>query len=113
MREPAWAGTCGFVWGLNASDLNDDSRALPETVEDQLAAAFFNLGAILDAQALNWANVPVVRVNLTQFERFEKRVNGALARLLEDRAGTPQLSVVGVEHLPRDALVALDVVLAR
>ncbi len=113
MSEPGWAGDCGFVWGLNAGVLDDDSAVLPESVEAQVTRTLDNLEGILKAEHLAWSNVVALRLNLTQFERFERRVLRTLDRYFAAVRHAPTPSLVGVQHLPRDALVGADAILAR
>lgn len=113
MPELSWAGDCGFVWGLNAGVSGDDSVVLPESVEAQLTRTLDNLASILRADQLAWSNVVVLRLNLTQFERFERRVSRTVDRYFAAIGDAPTPSLVGVEHLPRDALVGADAILTR
>ena len=103
----AWAGGWGFVSGLGPVDLENDSLALPEAVEDQTRKILSNLEAILRKRGLGREHVVSVRIHLVEFKRFQERLNRAYAAFF---TGTrpPARSCIGVSALARGALVEMD-----
>ena len=110
MANIVWAGELGLVYALGPVDLDDVSSTLPESVEAQTRRTFANLDALLDAASLTRAHVLGVTIHLTQFPRFHVRMHKALSGCWSEGAA---LSVVGVSHLPRDALIQVDVLVTR
>ncbi len=100
----------GFVSGLLPIDLGNDRVPLPEMVEAQTRKVLANLETLLREAGLGKNGVVSVRIALVDFERLYERMNSAYAGFFPSHA-LPARSCVGVSHLPRGALVAMDVVL--
>jgi enamine deaminase RidA (YjgF/YER057c/UK114 family) len=99
----------GFVSGVLPIDLQDDRVAVPELVEHQTRKILENLETILKAHGMDRHNVVSVRIHLAQFKRFYDRMNSAYVRFFASER-LPACSCVGVEALPRGALVEMDFV---
>lgn len=112
MLEVAWSHGTGYLLGLNAADLDDENVTLPESVESQTDKALANLGRVLARHGLARTDVVCIRVHLTQFQRFHKRVQRTFLSHF-GAVDAPLHTYIGVTDLPRDALVAMDVVLSR
>jgi 2-iminobutanoate/2-iminopropanoate deaminase len=101
------AGGWGFVANVLPIDLANDRVHLAEQVEAQTRKVLSNLEAILAAKGLNKDRVVAVRVAIANLPRYEERFETAYAGFFA--AGRlPARSVVGVDALPRGALVAMD-----
>ncbi len=101
------AGGWGFASGVLPIDLADDRVPLPEQVEAQTRKVFVNLDAILKTRGLGKECVVAVRISLVDLPRLQERMEKAYAGFFAlDRL--PTCSLVGVDHLPRGALVAMD-----
>lgn len=107
-----WVERLGLIHGLGPDDRVDPQRALPESVEAQTRQILLNLDAILAEHELARDSVVSVRVHLTQFTRFHERFECAFAGHFSDQARLAY-SCVGVTNLPRDALVAMDIMIQR
>ena len=103
------AGGLGFVSGVLPVDLANDSATLAEFVEDQAQKVLANLETILQAHGMTRHNVVSVRIHLVEYRRFHERLDQAYAGFFAP-GRLPARSVVGVSHLPRGALVAMDFV---
>jgi enamine deaminase RidA (YjgF/YER057c/UK114 family) len=112
MHKLLWANDFSFLAGLDAGELNDASQTLPESVEAQIAKTLTNLDAMLTANELTRVNIASIRIHLTQFGRFHARMRRRLDAHFASADG-PAVSCIGVTDLPRDALVAIDVVISR
>lgn len=106
------AGDLGFISGVLPTDMASDQTALPEAVEDQLLKTLSNMESILATQGMSRNNVVAVKIHLREFKRFYERVNQAYAGYFDDNC-LPARSVVGVDRLPRDAMVSLDFIVHR
>lgn len=103
----ALAGGWGFASGVLPIDLADDRVPLPEQVEAQTHKVLANLDAILKTRGLGREHVVAVRIALVDLPRLQERMETAYAGFFApDRL--PTRSLVGVGHLPRGALVAMD-----
>lgn len=97
----------GAVWGVLPIDLGNDRAHLPEQVEAQTRKVLANLEAMLAARGLRKEHVVAVRIALVDLPRLQERMEAASAGFFPaDRL--PARSVIGVSHLPRGALVAMD-----
>ncbi len=102
----------GILSGVAPIDLDDDTIALPEMVEEQTRGVLANVEKILQANGMTRDNVVSVRIHLTEYKRFYERMNIAYAGFFA--AGRlPARSCVGVSHLTRGALIEMDVVVRR
>lgn len=97
----------GVIAGVLPIDLENDRTPLPEQIEAQTRKVLGNLETILAARGLGKDSVVAVRVALVDLPRLEERMESAYAGFFAaDRL--PSRSVIGVAHLPRGALVAMD-----
>jgi 2-iminobutanoate/2-iminopropanoate deaminase len=97
----------GVVAGVLPIDLADDRAHLPEQVEAQTRKVLANLEAILKSRGLGKKHIVSVRIALVDLPRLQKRMDSAYAGFFP--AGRlPARSLIGVSHLPRGALVAMD-----
>jgi 2-iminobutanoate/2-iminopropanoate deaminase len=101
------AGGWGFVANVLPIDLANDRVHLAEQVEAQTRKVLSNLEAILAAKGLNKDRVVAVRVAIANLPRYEERFEVAYAGFF-GAGRLPARSVVGVDALPRGALVAMD-----
>ena len=107
----AWVSAAGLAWvnGLLPMDLDNPSKALAESVEEQSRQIMRNLDQLLKAQGLDRQQVLAVTVHLRQMNRFGARFEKVYAGFFEG-SHIPTRSLVGVSELPREALVAMDFV---
>lgn len=97
----------GIIAGVLPIDLGHDRTPLPEQIEAQTRQVLANLETILKSRNLSKDAVVAVRVALVDLPRLEERMESAYAGFFAvDRL--PARSVIGVAHLPRGALVAMD-----
>lgn len=97
-----------FINGVLPVDPDNERTPLPEMVEDQTRRIFANLERALAGR--DRSSVIAVQVHLRDFKRLYERMNTAYAAYFPaDRA--PTRSVVGVNDLPRGALVQMDFVI--
>ena len=87
-------------------------KVLPVLDFPQTRLILANLDAILAEQELTRGNVVSVQVQLTQFARFHQRMLGAFAGHFAADVNLA-FSCVGVTALPRDALVQMEIMIAR
>lgn len=101
----------GLAWvhGVLPMDLENPSKALAESVEEQSRQIMRNLDQLLSAQGLSRQQVVAVSVHLRQMNRFAGRFEKVYAGFFE-APHMPTRSLVGVAELPREALVAMDFV---
>ena len=71
----AWVSAAGLAWvnGLLPMDLDNPSKALAESVEEQSRQIMRNLDQLLKAQGLDRQQVLAVTVHLRQMNRFGAR----------------------------------------
>ncbi len=97
----------GLIAGVLPIDLADDRVHLPEQVEAQTRKVLANLETILAATGLCKDHVVAVRIALVDLPRLQERMETGYAGFFAgDRM--PARSLIGVSHLPRGALVAMD-----
>jgi len=104
-----WAAGLAWVNGVLPVDLENPSKALAESVEEQSRHIMRNLDQLLSAQGLARQQVVAVTVHLRQMNRFAGRFEKVYAGFFE-APHIPTRSLVGVAELPREALVAMDFV---
>ena len=97
----------GAIWGVLPIDLGNDRTHLPEQIEAQTRKVLANLEAILATRGLRKEYVVAVRIALVDLPRLQERMEAAYAGFFPAER-LPARSVVGVSHLPRGALVAMD-----
>jgi len=107
----ALVSAAGLAWvnGVLPLDLENPSKALAESVEEQSRHIMRNLDQLLSAQGLSRQQVLAVTVHLRQMNRFGGRFEKVYAGFFE-APHIPTRSLVGVSELPREALVAMDFV---
>lgn len=105
-------GTLGFADGVLPIDLSDDRAALPEFVEDQVRKVLANLETVLKGHAMTRDNVVSVRVHVVELMRFHERVDTAYAGFFAS-GRLPTRSFIGIDRLPRGALVSMDFVVSK
>ena len=107
----ALVSAAGLAWvnGVLPLDLENPSKALAESVEEQSRHIMRNLDQLLAAQGLARQQVLAVTVHLRQMNRFGGRFEKVYAGFFE-APHIPTRSLVGVSELPREALVAMDFV---
>ena len=107
----ALVSAAGLTWvnGVLPLDLENPSKALAESVEEQSRHIMRNLDQLLSAQGLARHQVVAVTVHLRQMNRFGARFEKVYAGFFE-APHIPTRSLVGVSELPREALVAMDFV---
>ena len=107
MSDVVWVNGVGYVCGLCAAE---SAVPLPESVEDQLASTLKRLHVLVSAHASTPAHIVMLRLHLTQFQRFHKRAERRLQRYFAGEI-PGAISWIGVTDLPRDALVAVDAII--
>jgi len=107
----ALVSAAGLAWvnGVLPLDLENPSKALAESVEEQSRHIMRNLDQLLSGQGLSRQQVLAVTVHLRQMNRFGGRFEKVYAEFFE-APHIPTRSLVGVSELPREALVAMDFV---
>ncbi len=101
-----------FLTGQVPSDPAAPDAPLPPGVAAQTRRVMENLRLVLGGLGLDFANVTVARVYLTDFKRDYAVMNGVYQSYFE--AGKlPARTCVGVTGLALDALVEIDLVARR
>lgn len=99
-----------FISGVLPVDPDNERTPLPELVEDQTRKIFANLERILTRRGLDKRSVVAVSIHLKDFKRLYERLNAAYAGFFPAE-GAPARSCIGVNELPRGALVQMDFVI--
>ena len=97
----------GFLFCSGQLGLDPATGDLVEGVEAQAERALRNLGAVLDAAGLAWADVVKTTIFLTDIGDFAA-VNGVYARFMPDPP--PARSTIQVAALPKAGLVEIEAV---
>ena len=105
-------GDLAFMHGVLPIDLNKNPVPLPESVEAQMLKILGNMETIADHSGMTRQHVVAVTLHITQLQRFGQRVDEAYAGFFA-AARLPTRSVVGVDQLPRGAMVSADFILSR
>ena len=100
----------GFLFCSGQLGLDPASGELVEGVEAQAERALRNLGAVLDAAGLAWADVVKTTIFLTDIGDFAT-VNGVYARFMPEPP--PARSTIQVAALPKAGLVEIEAVARR
>jgi 2-iminobutanoate/2-iminopropanoate deaminase len=101
-----------FVTGQIATDPEDDSRPLPDGIEEQTKQVMENLCRVLEGAGAGLDNVVAVRAFLTDFERDYAAFNRVYAGYFPpDRL--PARTTVGVTALARGGIVEIDMIARR
>ncbi|MCJ8055707.1 RidA family protein [Shinella curvata] len=88
-------------------------ESLPASIEAQAELVFLNLRRILDATGYRLENTVFARIYLTHFSRDYVGLNAVYHRHFSEDAHLPARTTVGVAALGRDALVEIDLVVAK
>jgi 2-iminobutanoate/2-iminopropanoate deaminase len=100
----------GFLFCSGQLGLDPESGELVEGVEAQAERALRNLGAVLDAAGLAWADVVKTTIFLTDIGDFAT-VNGVYTRFMPDPP--PARSTIQVAALPKAGLVEIEAIARR
>jgi len=103
------AGPLLFVTGQMPTDPENDSRKLPEGVEEQTRRVVENLRIVLAGAGCTLADIVQARIYLTDFTRDYEPMN-AVWRSFFPENRLPARTCVGVTALARGALVEIDLV---
>lgn len=88
----------------------ETGKLVSDTIEEQASQVFKNLGAILAASGMGFANVIKTTCFVTDLKNFAK-VNAVYAEIFPENP--PARSCVQVSALPGGALLEIEVVAAR
>jgi reactive intermediate/imine deaminase len=102
-----------FVTGQLPIDPAKPDAALPASIEEQADLVFHNLIAIVEASGYTLSDTVFARIYLSHFERDYAGLNAVYDRYFDDDDALPGRTTVGVAKLGRDALVEIDLTLAR
>jgi reactive intermediate/imine deaminase len=102
-----------FVTGQLPVDPANPEGNLPQGIEAQTEMAFHNLELIVAAAGFELRNTAFVRIYLKDFERDYPGMNVVYLKHFSDEARLPGRTTVGVTKLGRDALVEIDLIVAR
>lgn len=100
----------GVLYASGQLGLDPVTGALPEGVQAQAKQALENVGAVLAAAGLTYADVVKTTVFLADMEDFGA-VNEVYATYFTDEP--PARSCVAVKTLPKGALVEIEVIAAE
>ena len=100
----------GFLFCSGQLGLDPASGDLVEGVEGQAERALRNLGAVLDAAGVAWADVVKTTIFLADIGDFAT-VNGVYARFMPDPP--PARSTIQVAALPKGGLVEIEAIARR
>ena len=109
--QARWAGDILFVSGQLGLD-PDSNEMAQGGVQFQALQAMRNLGAILLAAGLDFAQVAKATIYLTDMEDFAT-VNQVYAGFFEEGAPLPARACVAVAALPKGALVEIEAVACK
>lgn len=107
------AGGQLHVTGQLPVDPDDPDADLPSGIEAQTEMVFRNLKLIVEAAGYTLRDTVFVRIYLRDFVRDYAGLNAVYHRHYDDDERMPARTTVGVANLGRDALVEIDMVLAR
>jgi enamine deaminase RidA (YjgF/YER057c/UK114 family) len=103
------AGDFIFINGVLPVNLEDETVALNEYIEEQTEDCLANAEIVLKRYGLDRSAVVAVRVAMTHIDTLYKRMDGAyIGFFASDKL--PTRSVIGVAGLPRGATVQMDFV---
>ena len=102
-----------FVTGQLPVDPAHPDAALPASIEQQTELVFRNLTLIVEASGYTLSDTIFARIYLSHFERDYVGLNSVYHRYFTDETAFPARTTVGVAKLGRDALVEIDLTLAR
>ena len=102
-----------FVTGQLPIDPENPDADLPAAIEAQAELVFRNLISIVEASGYTLFDTVFARIYLSHFERDYEGLNAVYHRYFTDETALPARTTVGVAKLGRDALVEIDLTLAR
>lgn len=102
-----------YVTGQLPIDPNDPDAALPASIEQQTELVFRNLALIVEASGYALSDTVFARIYLSHFERDYVGLNSVYHRYFSDDKAFPARTTIGVARLGRDALVEIDLTLAK
>ena len=100
----------GFVFISGQIPINPANGQIPEGIEAQTEQVMRNIGAILEAAGLTYANVVKTTVLLQSIADFGT-MNGIYAKYFT--ADCPARAAFEVSALPKGALIEVEVIAAR
>ena len=100
----------GFLFCSGQLGLDPGTGELVEGVEAQAERALRNLGAVLDAAGVAWADVVKTTIFLADIGDFAT-VNGVYGRFMPDPP--PARSTIQVAALPKAGLVEIEAIARR
>jgi reactive intermediate/imine deaminase len=102
-----------FVTGQLPIDPDTPEAPLPVSIEAQTELVFVNLHRILRAAGYQLENTVFARIYLADFDRDYTGLNRIFHQHFHDEQRLPGRTTVGVAKLGRDALVEIDLVVAK
>lgn len=102
-----------YVTGQLPVDPDHPDAELPGTIEAQTELVFRNLILVVEASGYTLSDTIFVRIYLSDFDNDYVGLNTVYHRYFADDATLPGRTTVGVAKLGRDALVEIDLTLAR
>lgn len=102
-----------FVTGQLPVDPANPDAPLAQGIEAQTEMSFHNLEVIVAAAGFELKNTAFVRVYLKDFDRDYPGMNSVYLKHFSDETRYPSRTTVGVTKLGRDALVEIDLIVAR
>jgi len=106
------SGHLMYANGILPIDLQTPAAFLPEYVEEQARRIIHNIEELTQRTKFTLSEVVSVNISLCQFRKFYPRVNILYPALFE-KFNHPSISCVGVEGLPRDALISMSFVFSK
>ena len=107
------AGGLLHVTGQLPIDPDRPEAPLPATIEKQAELVFRNLITIVDAAGYSLSDTVFARIYLSRFHQDYEGFNAVYHRHFGDEDRLPARTTIGVANLGRDALVEVDLTLAR
>lgn len=107
------AGGLLHVTGQLPTDPENPQAPLPVSIEAQTERVFDNLRRILDAVGYRLEDTVFARIYLTHFARDYAGLNAVYHRHFNEDRHLPARTTVGVAALGRDALVGIDLIVAK
>lgn len=98
----------GFLYVSGQLPVNPATGAMPETITEQTKQSLENIGAILAADGLSFADIVKTTVFLSDMNNFGA-MNEVYASYIKDGI-LPARAAVQVARLPKDALVEIEAI---
>lgn len=106
------AGDFIYINGVLPVNLEDESVALNEYIEEQTEDCLANAETILKRHGLDRNSIVAVRIAMTHIDTLYKRMDGSYVGFFASDK-VPTRSVIGVAGLPRGATVQMDFIATR